>query len=165
MRVDVLENQRVAVLSRSCCRDAALWTLLSQLGINPHSGNDIVPAPEPAGVQESVRIQDDAVPEPVAEEQTFVPGPAPERADLQATKPRCVDDVLEDQVRSVFDRFIPQDSKIRREVLLDIVARELGFSRITRDLRHRLNTAISELVRTGNLAVDHNWDNVWRRQK
>ena len=68
-------------------------------------------------------------------------------------------------MRSVFDRFIPQDSKIRREVLLDIVARELGFSRITRDLRHRLNTAISELVRTGNLAVDHNWDNVWRRQK
>jgi hypothetical protein len=71
-------------------------------------------------------------------------------------------DLDDTTVLKVVEKFVPVAGQIKREELLHIAARELGFPRLTRDVRHRLNVAISQHVKSGVLRVDHNWDNVWR---
>lgn len=71
----------------------------------------------------------------------------------------------EQQLIEIFARCIPAEGKIRREELLEIVAHELGFERVTRAVRHHINVAISRYVQAELLKTDHNWDHVWWSSK
>ncbi|MDE2237610.1 MAG: DUF559 domain-containing protein, partial [Elusimicrobia bacterium] len=73
---------------------------------------------------------------------------------------RNIDAVPQEEIREVFFKLIPEEGKISRESLLREAVRLLGFKRLARKIRSRLNRAIAGLVRAGKLSTD--WDNVWR---
>lgn len=76
---------------------------------------------------------------------------------------RNIDDVPQDEIREVFFRLLPATGKMPRESLIRAAVKPLGFKRLARKIRKRLNHAIAGLVRTGKLATD--WESVWRTAK
>jgi very-short-patch-repair endonuclease len=71
-----------------------------------------------------------------------------------------IDDIPQEMVRSALEAYLPLRGTIDREVLLRKAAHHLGFSKIGRKIRTRLNRAIGAEVRAGR--VQSAWQLVWR---
>lgn len=73
---------------------------------------------------------------------------------------KTVDDVPPGKVKRAVLSIVPTTGEpITREFLLQGAMRKLGFQRLRRKIRTRLNRCIGGLVRAGKLAT--NWDRVW----
>lgn len=141
-----------------------LWSLLDGMGIEPDIPKEEpkVPASElrsPPGVLVSL-LQEVRERAQEHEKTTF---DAQERVDVPSSKEDPGTDGLSKEVLlALFEKHIPISTKIEREVLLKMVAIELGQQTVQRVLRHEVNTLISTMVRARILNVDLNWDHVWR---
>lgn len=73
-----------------------------------------------------------------------------------------IDDIPQEMVRNALYVNLPSAGTIEREILLRKAARRLGFSKLGRKIRSRLNRAIGAEVRAGRLGTD--WQKVWTNQ-
>jgi len=143
----------------------SLWSLLDAMGIRPHSDNSVVlsnqesdpkeerPKEGKLAVAKNLHEPESAVRENFSRQETGT------HLDNSV---RPIDTLTSENVSKTIIGCVPFDSKIKREVLLEMATQTLGYPRLTRELRHRLNTAISALVQKGDLRVDQHWDHVWR---
>lgn len=83
-----------------------------------------------------------------------------EEAGGDEVESRKTDSVPQDEIRDAFFKLVPNSGKIERETLLRETAKALGFQRLARKIRKRLNHAIAGLVRSGKLGTD--WEFVWK---
>jgi hypothetical protein len=71
-----------------------------------------------------------------------------------------IDDVPQSKVKRAILSMVPTTGEpVTRELLLQGAMRKLGFQRLKKRIRARLNRSIGGLVRTGKLGTD--WDRVW----
>lgn len=71
-------------------------------------------------------------------------------------------DVTAAEARAAIHRAVPDSGRIDREAVIRKAAQALGFVRVSKALRSRLNKTISAEVRYGRLAKDSDWNFVWR---
>lgn len=82
---------------------------------------------------------------------------AREAAASQKSSPDAIPDAL---IRQTLLMHLPPGGVIDRETLLQSAANQLGFEKLTKRLRHRLNTALTDARSDGRLDTD--WQLVWR---
>jgi len=71
-------------------------------------------------------------------------------------------DVTAEEVRAAIHGAVPESGRIDREAVIRKAAQTLGFVRVSKPLRSRINKTIGAEVRYGRLAKDSEWDFVWR---
>ena len=69
----------------------------------------------------------------------------------------------QEEIREVFFKLLASEGKMPHESILRAAVGPLGFKRLARKIRKRLNHAIAGLVRVGKLATD--WESVWKVTK
>ena len=72
-------------------------------------------------------------------------------------------DIEADSIRRAIGSNLPASERIEREALLRQCAQTLGFSRLSKKLRSRLNKTIGAEVRYGRIQVDSDWRYLWRQ--
>jgi very-short-patch-repair endonuclease len=72
-------------------------------------------------------------------------------------------DIDADSIRAAIGSNLPASERIERELLLRQCAQALGFSRLSKNLRSRLNKTIGAEVRYGRIQVDSDWRYLWRQ--
>ena len=83
-------------------------------------------------------------------------------ADESPVSPR-IQDVPQDEIREAIFANVPRAGQIAREELLRDARKALGFSKLGRNVKTRLNRCIGGLVRSGRLGTDS--DSVWLGQE
>jgi very-short-patch-repair endonuclease len=73
-------------------------------------------------------------------------------------------DVTADEVRAAIHSAVPDSGRIDREAVIRKAAQALGFVRVSKPLRSRINKTIGAEVRYGRLAKDSEWNFVWREE-
>jgi very-short-patch-repair endonuclease len=73
---------------------------------------------------------------------------------------RGIDDIPQDEIRSILHQCLPNEGRIEREILLRQVAHQLGFEKLGQRIRKRLNRAIGSEVRARRVKTD--WIKVWK---
>jgi very-short-patch-repair endonuclease/cellulose biosynthesis protein BcsQ len=73
-------------------------------------------------------------------------------------------DVTADEVRAAIHSAVPDSGRIDREAVIRQVVQALGFVRVSKPLRSRINKTIGAEVRYGRLAKDSDWNFVWRER-
>ena len=71
-------------------------------------------------------------------------------------------DVTAEEVRTAIHGAVPDSGRIERETVIRKAAQALGFVRVSKPLRSRINKTIGAEVRYGRLAKDSDWNFVWR---
>lgn len=71
-------------------------------------------------------------------------------------------DVTADEVRAAIHSAVPDSGRIDREGVIRKAAQTLGFVRVSKPLRSRINKTIGAEVRYGRLSKDSEWNFVWR---
>ncbi len=71
-------------------------------------------------------------------------------------------DVTADELRKAIHSSVPDSGRIEREVLIRKAAAALGFSRLSKPLRSKINKAIGVEARYGRLFKDAEWQYIWR---
>ena len=71
-------------------------------------------------------------------------------------------DLTADELRAAIHSAVPESRRMDREVVIRKAAQALGFVRVSKPLRSRINKAIGAEVRFGRLAKDSEWNFVWR---
>jgi very-short-patch-repair endonuclease len=71
-----------------------------------------------------------------------------------------IDDVAQHEIRAAFDQILSAHSKLPREEFLRLAANALGFQRLGKKIRKRLNHALGGEIRSGRLVKD--WEFVVR---
>jgi hypothetical protein len=72
-------------------------------------------------------------------------------------------DIDAEAIRAAIRANLPSSERIEREVLLRQCAQQLGFSRLSKKLRSRLNKTIGAEVRFGRIQVDSEWQYLWKQ--
>jgi very-short-patch-repair endonuclease len=76
--------------------------------------------------------------------------------------PKLSKNVAADELRKAIHSSVPDSGRIEREILIRKTAAALGFSRLSKPLRSRINKAIGAESRVGRLSRDAEWNQVWR---
>lgn len=71
-------------------------------------------------------------------------------------------DVTADEVRAAIHSAVPEFGRTDRETVIRTVAQTLGFVRVSKPLRSRINKTIGAEVRYGRLSKDSEWNYIWR---
>jgi very-short-patch-repair endonuclease/DNA polymerase III delta prime subunit len=71
-------------------------------------------------------------------------------------------DVTADEVRAAIHSAVPEFGRTDRETVIRKVAQTLGFVRVSKPLRSRINKTIGAEVRYGRLSKDSEWNFIWR---
>src|SRR5262249_12275879 len=94
----------------------------------------------------------------------FEPTLLQEQAGQAADRRPNIDDIAQESVqRAILSIVGASGRSIEREALLQAAMKELGFLRLKRRIRARLNRGIGGLVRAGKLGTD--WNTVWLVQQ
>jgi hypothetical protein len=72
-------------------------------------------------------------------------------------------DIDAESIRGAIYAILPSAGKIEREALLRQSAQKLGFARISKKLRSRLNKTIGAEVRYGRIQMDSDWRCLWKQ--
>ncbi len=73
-------------------------------------------------------------------------------------------DLAANEVRAAIHSCVPSSEKVDRQGLIREVAQTLGFVRLSKLLRSRINKTIAAEIRYGRLAGDSEWKFVWREK-
>ncbi len=76
---------------------------------------------------------------------------------------QTIDNLSQTQLSAVLHQCMPERGPVDREKLLHAAAHRLGFEKLTRRLRSRLNKTISADAQAGRLRTD--WERVWKQDK
>lgn len=76
---------------------------------------------------------------------------------------RAIDNLSPMELSNVLQQCVPERGSIDRQELLQAAARRLGFEKLNRRLRSRLNKTISADNQAGRLRTD--WERVWRPKR
>ena len=73
-------------------------------------------------------------------------------------------DIDAESVRGAIYAILPAQGRLEREVLVRQAAQKLGFARISKKLRSRLNKTIGAEVRYGRIQMDSDWRYLWKKE-
>ncbi len=73
-------------------------------------------------------------------------------------------DIDAENIRGAIYSILPVAGQIERDALLRQAARKLGFARISKKLRSRLNKTIGAEVRYGRIQMDSDWRYLWKQE-
>jgi very-short-patch-repair endonuclease len=74
---------------------------------------------------------------------------------------RTIEDVTPSEMRAAIDRHLPRSGSVERYELLRLVANAIGFSKLGKKIRSRINRTLAAEVRAGRLQTD-DWKRIWR---
>lgn len=102
----------------------------------------------------------------VEEADPFVEGSLESESDFNVHKSynnlgRTIEDVMPSELRAAIDLHLPRSGSIERNELLRLVANAIGFSKVGKKIRSRINRIIASEIRSGRLGTD-DWKRIWR---
>jgi len=131
-----------------------LWSTLDEMEIEPWDPSKKEPVGAAAGSSGQAAITRAVQP-------VLIDKPVRENLFTQSREPLAnIQNLPQDQVRTALHSCVPTTSPILREELLHEVARKLGFAKLGRNIRSRINRTIGAEVRAGRLRTD--WEKVWK---
>ena len=74
---------------------------------------------------------------------------------------RTIEDVTPSELRAAIDLHLPRSGSVERYELLRLVANAIGFSKVGKKIRSRINRTIASEIRSGRLGTD-DWKRIWR---
>jgi very-short-patch-repair endonuclease len=77
---------------------------------------------------------------------------------------RLTKDLSAEEVRAAIHLAVPDTGPVDREVVIRKAAQTLGFVRVSKLFRSRINKTIGAEVRYGRLAKDADWNFIWREK-
>ena len=149
-----------------------LWARLAEMDIYP-AGNEPSPpiAPARADLETTIaepdsrlfRAMEEVRPLQNETSSTTMPprqGSLLARESLGFDGRRDIADIHQDEIHTALHKCLPESGQIEREIVLRDAAQRLGFSKLGKRIRSRLNRAIGGAIRAGRLRT--NGEKIWR---